>query len=113
MSSSIFLFVRVCRDNGKFSDSPFAAAAFVRIHLLFAPVWGSGYNYSPQNADIVTEKEKELTYVYLASNSLGELEFERGQGLGLDLFLFQYVMKMKCLQICFGLSSLYYPLAPD
>lgn len=59
------------------------------------------------------KKEKELIYVYLASNSLGELEFERGQGLGLDLFLFQYVMKMKCLQSCFGLSSLYYPLAPD
>ena len=35
---SIFLFVRVCHDNGKFSESPFAAGAFVRIHLLFAPI---------------------------------------------------------------------------
>ena len=82
---AFFLFVRVFHANRKFSESPFAAGAFVRIHLLFVPIWGSRYNYSPHNADIVTEKEKEkeLTHVYLASNSLGELEFERGQSLGL------------------------------
>ena len=55
---AFFLFVRVFHANRKFSESPFAAGAFVGIHLLFVPIWGSRYNYSPHNADIVTEKGK-------------------------------------------------------
>lgn len=111
MSSCVFLCVKVCHNNGIFSEHPFAAGASVRIHLLFASIWRGRHNYSPHNTDAVTEAAKGTCTCLFSWQLTGGGRIQKRTRSWVRPFLNPYVVKMKCLQNYLGLSPLSHPLA--